>query len=137
MTTTFVPGYMAEITLNVVDYTVYGNVIGVSARKATPRKPVFGSSGQRVISGQQTWALQLAGHVAAEGPLTAILAAFAADTPIAFTVQVGEAAGATDVGEWSGNLVLSSLEVRTDAEGEWEFSANAEIDDTPTFTPAV
>jgi hypothetical protein len=137
MSTTFVPGYLTEVSLNSGDLTVYGNITGVRRAKNVIRKPVFGSQGQRAISGQTTGAFNASGHVAKEGPVTALWAAFEAATPIPFSVQIGEDAGATDTGAITGDVVLSSLDVTVDAEGEWDWSLSAEIDGSPVFTPAA
>lgn len=137
MATTFIPGYLTEVSLNAGDLTVYGNITGVRRTKNVIRKPVFGAAAQRAISGQRMGAFNAAGHIAKEGPVAALWAAFESEVPIAFEVQVGEDAGATDVGTIGGNVVLSSLDITVDAEGEWDWSCAAEIDGDPVFTPAA
>jgi hypothetical protein len=133
----FIPGYDTEVTIDAQGYTVTGNVTGISASKGTPRKPTFGRKVQAVLSGQATWSLSLSGHVAVGEPVAALLTSFQKSTLLAFTVQVGEDGGATDSGTFTGNLVLSGLNFDTDAEGEWAYSATAEIDGEPTWTPAA
>jgi len=135
MATTFVPGYGAAITINTEDYTIYANVLGMSMTKQTPRKPTFGAQSSKVISGQQSWSMSLSGHIAAEGPIANLLAAADSEAPVAYTVQIGELSGDTDAGSFAGQLVISGLEISADAEGEWDWSASAEIDGPNPFTP--
>lgn len=133
----FIPGYDTEVTVDANGFTVTGKVVGISASKQTPRKPTFGRKTQSVLSGQQTWSMQFAGHVAVGEPVAELMASFDKATLLAFTIQVGESGGATDAGAFSGSLVLSALNFDADAEGEWEYSATAQIDSTPTWTPAT
>ena len=137
MVQTFVPGYHTTVTLNSEDFTVYGNVLSMSLTKTAPRKPVFGAKASQVISGQQAWSMSASGHIAAEGPVAELIAAADAEAPIAYTIQVGDALGATDVGSFAGTCVISSLEMSADAEGEWDWSMSAEISGLNPFTPAV
>lgn len=138
MSTTFIPGYLAEITIATVDYSVVGNVLGLSATKTTPRKPVFGQKAQGVISGQEAWSMSCGGHIAVEAPIADLLAAFSLATPVAFTIAVGETGGpGPDGGSFAGNMVLSAIDFTDDSEGEWEWSLSGEIDQAPVFTPPV
>ena len=137
MSQTFVPGYQTTVTLASDDFTVYGNVLSMSLSKTTPRKPTFGSQASQVISGQQAWSMSASGHIAAEGPVSELIAAADAEAPIAYTIQIGEALGATDVGSFAGTCVISSLEMSADADGEWDWSMSAEISGPNPFTPAV
>jgi hypothetical protein len=132
---TFVPGYLTALTVNLVDLGIFGNVVGLNFTKTAPRKPVFGSQSQRTISGQIAGDMSASGHVAAEGPITDLLAALTAEVPLAFTLQAGEAAGATDAGSFAGNLVVTSLSFNADAEGEWDWSMAAAFDGMPVHTP--
>lgn len=134
---TFIPGYHTEITVDTVDYTVTGNVAGFSATKATPRKPTFGVKAQAAISGQSQWTTSFSGHLSKEGPIASLLASFDKDTPLAFSIQIGEQGGATDVGTITGTLILSGLNITVDAEGEWDYAAQAAIVGAPVHTPPV
>lgn len=137
MSVTFIPGYLATITIDVNDYTVYANVIGLSSTKNAPRKPVFGQVGSNVISGQQSWSGEMSGHLAVEGPLAELLATYAKADLVAYTIQIGAAAGSTDAGTLTGFCTLSSLDITDDAEGEWDWAAGFEIDGVPVHTPPV
>ena len=135
MTTTFIPGYLAEIEIDTEDYTIFANVLGISSTKNAPRKPVFGRTASQVISGQASWSGEMSGHLAAEGPLAELLATYAKSELVTYTIQIGEAGGPTDGGTLSGELTLSSLDISDDAEGEWDFSSGFEIDGEPLHTP--
>lgn len=137
MTTTFIPGYLATIEIDSEDLTIFANVIGLSSTKNAPRKPVFGQNASNVISGQQSWSGECSGHLAVEGPIATLLATYAKSELVEYTIQIGEAGGATDAGTFTGNLTLSSLDISDDAEGEWDWSAGFEIDGEPLYTPAA
>ena len=135
MTTTFIPGYLAEITFDTTDYTITSNVLGLSSTKNAPRKPVFGKTASNVISGQASWSGSASGHLSAEGPLAELLATYSKSELVAFTIQIGEVGEATDGGAFAGEGTMSSLEITDDAEGEWDYSFDFEIDEAPVHTP--
>ena len=130
---TFIPGYQAGLTINVIDLGVFGNVLSVRRSKTAPKKPVFGQQEQQVISGQTSGSLSASGHLASEGPLVGLWAMFEAETSVAYSIQVGS--GATDAGTFAGNMVVTSLEVSTDAEGEFQWSLSGDFDGAITHTP--
>lgn len=137
---TFVPGYMAEIILDVggsnTDLTVVGNVLSMDLTKNVLPKPVFGQQWRNSASGQISGSISCGGHVSTE-ILPALLPLVELETPIAFTIYVGEAAGAIDGGQYAGTMVVGSLSISDDAEGEWEFTIDGETDGAVTFTPPV
>lgn len=137
MTTTFIPGYHTELTINLVDVGIYGNVLSFRRQKTAPPKPVFGSQTRRAISGMISGGLTASGHLAAEGPLAALNTALETETPLAYEIQMGEDSGDTDLGTFSGDLILTGLEISADAEGEWEWNISAELDGDVTYTAPV
>lgn len=137
MTTTFIPGYFAEITIDTIDYHIVGNVLGVDGSKTVPRKPVFGQPAIAAISGQRSWTISAGGHIAAEAPTADLFAAFVNEVALPFTIQMGETGGSTDGGLLSGDLIISGLSITDDSEGEWEWSLTAEVDGDVTHTPAT
>ena len=62
---------------------------------------------------------------------------FNSATSVAYEIQMGTAAGDTDAGKWTGNLVVTELTLDSDAEGEWEWSLNATLDGAPVYAPPV
>ena len=135
MTLNWVSGYLATIDIGGDDFTVVGNVLSLDGAKTVPRKPVFGAVAQDAISGQKTWTLAASGHVAEEAPVAELFALFAQEIPVEFTIQIGEAAGATDVGTMTGELVVSAMTISDDAEDEWSWSLTAEVNGDVDFTP--
>jgi hypothetical protein len=129
----WVPGYLGAITINAEDFTVVGNVINFERSKASLPKPVFGSQYRRTASGQINGTVTLDGHVAPE-KLPALETAFALETPVAFTIQMGTDAAATDAGDYAGNAIFTALSITGEAEGEWEFSATLETDGAVAYT---
>lgn len=138
MTIPFVPGYQAGLTLNLVDIGASGNVMTLNRSKGAPGKPVFGSQSRRTISGMITGSLTAGGHVdpGAGTVVGDLWTAFELETPVAFEIQIGESGGATDAGTLEGDLIMTSLGITTDAEGEWEWTIAADFDGAVTHTPA-
>lgn len=137
MSETYIPGYLGDVTIGGDDWSIVGKVVGVSGSKDTMRKAVFGQQAKRVIGGPVSFSFNASGHVEKDDPLAKLFAAFVATTPVAFVIQVGEASGATDAGTIGGNLVVSSIDVTADAEGEWDWSLAAEVDGSAAHTPAA
>lgn len=133
MALTFIPGWQTSITIDTDDWTVHANVLGLQRTKSSQPKPVFGTPFRHEIPGQASGTLSLEGHVAVEH-IQDLEDAWAAATSLPYTIQVGSAAGATDAGTYAGNLVLTELNIDTDAEGEWEWTASATLDGAPVYT---
>lgn len=136
MAQTFVPGWQTTITINTEDFTVVGNVLSFVRNKGSNPKPVFGQPFRNEIPGQASGTLSANGHVSVE-KIQALEDAFDAADPIEYSIQAGEAAGATDAGQWTGKLVVTEYSLDTDAEGEWEWSISATLDGAPLYTPAT
>jgi hypothetical protein len=121
----FIPGYEATITLNADDFSTVGSVISLEQSKNIMTKPVFGSAFAFSLGGQKTGTITASGHISTE-KLPDLQAAFDAAQPIAFTIQIGDAAGTTDAGVYSGNCTISSLTTESAADGEWDWSLEAQ-----------
>lgn len=139
MTMTPVPGYLAELTVNLIDIGIRGQVMGISFGKNAPRKPRFGQAFTNVLAGGQKFvSFSANGHIDVEGPAGALLTAFDSEDPVAFDMQVGGASiAAVGVGAFTGTCVIESLDLSADAEGEWGWSGNFLVDGAAAFTPAV
>ncbi len=140
MVQTFVPGYQAEIIFDVggsdADLTVVGNVLSMDFTKNVLPKPVFGQQWRNSASGQISGSVSCSGHVSVE-ILPLLLPLVELETPIDFTIYVGTEGGGIDAGQYAGALVVGSLSVSDDAEGEWEFSIDGETDGPVLFTPPI
>jgi predicted secreted protein len=99
-------------------------------------KPTFGSAFAHSLGGQKLGTFSANGHVSAE-QLADLQTAFNSDAPIAFSLQIGDAAGATDAGIYSGDCVLSSFEITASADGEWDWSIEAQTSGDVTYAPAT
>ena len=134
---TFIPGYQTSYTIELTDIGIYGNVLSIRRSKSAPKKPVFGTQAQQTISGQTSASISAAGHVAVAGPIADLWSWFESEVPVSFAIQIGELAGTTDGGILSGDLVVTSLEISTDAEGEFEWSISGDVDGALAHTPAA
>ncbi len=134
MTQTFVPGWQTAITINTEDLTVVGNVLGFTRTRASNAKPVFGTDFRHEIPGQAGGTLSASGHVSVE-KIASLETMFGSEVGVAYSIQAGTAAGATDAGAWTGILVITEYTLDSDAEGEWEWTINATLDGEPVYTP--
>ncbi len=136
MTSTFIPGYLGTVTLNTDDITAIGSVVKLGQTRAVMSKPTFGNPWGNVLGGQRLGSFSANGPIAAE-QISDLQDAFDANTPIAFELQIGEASGATDAGIYSGDCVIGSFTIDASADGEWDWSIDAQTSGTVTYTPVV
>ena len=136
MSQTFIPGYLAEVTINLEDLTVVGQVIGYSDDATSLPKPVFGQRYRRTVRGQGVVSLDVSGHLSAE-VTAALMTMNALPDPVAYTIQIGEAGAATDSGELSGSAVITNLTLGDDATSNWSWSLTLETDGDPVYTPVA
>lgn len=131
---TFIPGYLGTVTLNADDISAIGSVVSLTKTRNLMTKPTFGSAYAHSLGGQKIGAFSAQGHVSAES-VGDLDAAFNSDAPIAFSLQIGDAAGPTDGGLYSGDCVLSSFEITANADGEWDWSLEAQTSGEVTYAP--
>lgn len=131
---TFVPGYLGTVTLNADDISAIGSVVTLNFQRTSMTKPTFGNSYAHSLSGQRSGTFSAEGHVSAE-QLADLQAAFDAAGPIAFSIQIGDAAGPTDAGMYSGDCNVTSFEVSGSADGEWDWSIEATTSGEVTYAP--
>lgn len=134
MAQTFIPGWELTFTIDSKDFTVVANAFGINRSKASLPKPVFGTQDRNAISGQISGTMSAGGHVSVE-KLPDLEAVFRSEIPVALTVQVGTLAGATEAGDYAGNIVVNTYDLATDPEGEWEWTFAADIDGILAYTP--
>ena len=91
---TFIPGYLGTVTLNSQNISAIGSVVRLAQSKNVMTKPTFGNAFGNSLGGQSLGAFSASGHISAE-QIAALQAMFAAAGSIAFSLQIGTAAGAT------------------------------------------
>jgi predicted secreted protein len=133
---TFIPGYKATVTLNADNISASGSVVSLSQTRNLLAKPTFGSTHQHSLGGQRLGTFSANGHVSAE-QVADLQSAFDSDAPIAFSLQIGDAAGPTDGGMYEGDCVLSDYTIEANADGEWDWSIEATTSGIITYTPAA
>jgi hypothetical protein len=132
---TFIPGWQATVTLNSEDISAVGSVLSLNLARNVMAKPVFGAEYTAALGGQRAGTFTASGHVSAE-KIAALNTMFEVDASIAYSIQIGTAASATDGGTYTGNCAISSFEITGNADGEWDWSIAATTDSTITYTPA-
>jgi len=130
---TFIPGYLGTVLLNADDISAIGSVVSLTKTRNLMTKPTFGAAYAHSLGGQKIGAFSAQGHVSVE-QLADLDAAFNSDAPIAFSLQIGDAAGPTDGGIYAGECVLSSFEITASADGEWDWSIEATTSGDVTYT---
>lgn len=133
MSDAFIPGYLGTITINLEDLSAVGSVWRLDFSKDLHVKPVFGSRAKRVLGGQLTASIGFDGH-ATPAAVAALQDAYLSTTPIPVSVQIGEGSTPTDAGLYTGNVVLGTLSLTANADGEVDFTASGQFDGSPTYT---
>jgi hypothetical protein len=136
MAQTFIPGYLAAVTINAEDLTVVGQVIGYSDDATSLPKPVFGTRYRNTVRGQGVVSIDVSGHLSAE-VIDALMVMNALPTSVLYAIQIGELAGATDSGSLTGSAVITNLTLGDDATANWSWSLTLESDGDPVFTPVA
>jgi predicted secreted protein len=131
---TFIPGYLGTVLINAENVSAIGSVVRLNKRRNVMTKPTFGNPWGFSLGGQKIGAFSASGHISAE-QAAALEAAYDAGS-VAFSLQVGEAAGATDAGVHTGNCVISDYTIEANADGEFDWSIDAQTTGTVTYTPA-
>jgi hypothetical protein len=129
---TFIPGYLGTVLLNADDISAIGSVVSLSKTRNLMTKPTFGSAYAHSLGGQKLGTFSAQGHVSAE-QVSDLETAFNSDAPIDFSLQIGDAAGPTDGGLYTGECVLSSFEITANADGEWDWSIEAQTSGPITY----
>jgi hypothetical protein len=130
---TFIPGWETTLTFNTEDITVIASVTSFNRARSSNAKPVFGSPARRELPGQKSGTIAAQGHVSKE-KIAALNGLIDSDVSVAYEIQVGTAAGATDAGKYTGNMVVTEMNLEADAEGEWDFTMAATLDGDPVYT---
>lgn len=129
----FIQGYLGTITIN-ADPIITANVLNFNQTRNIMNKPVIGAPEAFALAGQISGTVSIQGHVSV-AQLPELQTIFDSLVPVTFTIQVGDAAGATDAGLYSGNMVLGNLNLTATADGEWDYTADGQTSGTTTFTP--
>jgi predicted secreted protein len=132
---TFIPGYLGVVTLNADNISAIGSVVRLAKSRNVMTKPTFGNPWSQSLGGQKVAAFSASGHISAE--LAADLETAFDAGEVAFSLQVGEAAGATDAGLHAGTCIISSYTLEANADGEWDWSIEAQTTGAVTYTPAA
>lgn len=129
----FIQGYLGTITIN-TDPIITANVMNFTQSRNIMNKPVIGAPEAFSLAGQISGTVSLQGHVSV-AQLPELQVIFDSLVPVAFTIQVGDAAGATDAGLYTGLLVLGNLTLTATADGEWDYTADGQTSGTTTYAP--
>ena len=131
MANTFIPGYMAEVT---IDGDALADNLGsgtLTRNKNIMTKAVAGAQTPSALAGLITGTISISGHVSTED-IAKLNAAFVSNTALTFVFQMGDST-APDAGNYSGSALIESLSFAFDADDEWVFTMDMMISGSATY----
>lgn len=134
MANTFIPGYMAELSIDGDDLEANLASGTLTRNKNVMRKPVAGEQSSYALAGLITGSISVSGHVSTED-IAKLNAAYVSNTALAYVFQIGDTT-APDGGAYGGDLLIESLSFAFDADDEWSFSMDCVMDGAATYTAA-
>jgi predicted secreted protein len=133
---TFIPGYLTVINANSEDITANIEVVDYDQSRNVVNKRLMGSKGTSKVAGKIDRSWSLRGNLTAEQAEN-FQDIFELDAPFAFTLQIGEGAGATDSGLYSGNAIAASYRITGNADGDYSINLDLQAHGDVTYTPAA
>jgi len=136
MANTFIPGYLAEVKVgaNQIEANVASGTLTLS--KNVMSKPVAGDQEPSALAGLMTATISVSGHVSTED-IAKLNTAFESNAVVAFVWGIGDTDGAPDAGEYTGNMLVESLNFAFDADDEWNFSMDCVVSGAATYVAPV
>ena len=133
---TFIPGYLGTLVINAEDISAIVANASLTLNRNVLNKPTLGQPWGFALSGQRSATISYDGHLSAEqaGALNEI---FMLEAPADFSFQIGEGGAATDGGLYSGKAVITSLAHEVAADGEWDWTLEAQSSGPVDYTAAV
>jgi hypothetical protein len=130
----FVQGFLASITLDSTDITLFTADVSLDRSKTVLNKATMNGTGfMASIPGLQSGTLSINGHVD-QANLNALETTWAKGTTVTFAFEVNE--GLSTDGSYAGSVTCSGLSVDTSAEGNWAFSLSGDLSGAVTYTPS-
>ena len=131
----FVQGFLATLTLDTVDITLFVTDVSFDESKTGLDKSVMDGTGDAVVlPGMTSGTLGINGHID-QANLNALETTWAKDTVVPFVLTVAEGLG-TDAA-WSGNIALTDFSKATTFDGNWAFSLSGTTSGNITYVTSV
>ena len=131
----FVQGFLATLTLDTVDITLFVTDVSFDQSKTALDKSVMDGTGDsQMLPGLQTGTLGINGHID-QANLNALETTWAKDTVVPFSLEVSEGLG-TDAA-WSGNIAMTDFTKATTFDGNWAFSISGDTSGAVVYLPSV
>ena len=131
----YLPGYIATVTLDGVAINEDASDVSYSRTAAALTKTPLGTSDVVYVNGQLDATLTATLHMSTENAAL-IHAAFEKTVPVAYVVRPG-ALGVNDVGQWSGNGIITSMDPSGSATGEWDVALSVQSTGPVSYTAPV
>ena len=131
----FVQGFLATLTLDTNDITLFVTDVELAETRPSLDKSVMDGSGVSVtIPGKKNGTLSLTGHVD-QANLNLLEVSWSKDVAVAFDLEISE--GLTTDGKWVGTISLSDFTRGTVFDGNWSFSLSGDFAGAVTYTPSA
>ena len=120
----FVQGFLATLTLDANDITLFVTDVSFDQSKTALDKSVMDGSGDSVmLPGLQTGTLSINGHID-QSNLDDLEVTWAKDVVVAFNLEVSQ--GLSTDAAWSGNIAMTDFSKSTTFDGNWAFSLSGD-----------
>lgn len=131
----FIPGYLTVVNANSENITANLEVVDFDQSRSVKTKRMMGSESTNKVAGKVDRSWSLRGNLT-PAKAAALQTIFEQDTPFEFTLQIGEAAGATDAGLYSGDAIAANYRISGNADGDYAISLDLQADGDVDYTPA-
>ncbi len=131
----FLPGYMATITVNGVAYNPTTESATVNHVSEIMDKTKLGQRRRTKLKGLQDANFSLGLHMDTD-TMAAMVVAEASIDPVPVVVRPG-ALGTFDAGQWAGDGLVSNLSTEATADDEWNVSMDIEMTGDFEYTQPI
>jgi len=125
-----IPGVESTVTINAVDFSIDGTVLGLTLSRTQIAKKNFGARYGATIGGQRSVQFSAGGDVSVEH-VAALVNLFEENYPVAFTLALG-----TTGGSYTGMCVITQLPLTASIDGFWKWSLSADSTGDVEYDPA-
>ena len=132
---TYIPGYVATLTINGSDLEVFSSDAALNLTTEVLNKTTLGVVDAVFIPGLQGGTIDITMHTDTVG-MVDIQAAYASTTEVAFVFRPGSL-GALDAGSWAGVGILNDLTVGAAVDDNWATTISVQCSGPINYTPPV
>ena len=132
----FIAGYIASLDVDGASVDVYSSDATLSLTNETIDKTTLGVSNRNYIAGLQDGTLSISMHLDTAG-IVDVQGAYASTVPVAFVFRPGKLGAGFDAGQWTGTMIVTSLDIAGAVDSNWEMNISGQITGTVSYTAPV